>query len=227
MMISPNDPRITWQGAISFQDAGEWLQPWRLPYEDLALFPPDALRERAAMPAGVRISFHSDATTLAGRIEPSPEASPLDLLCDGLPCGSAELAGRSSFAFHDLPPGEKVTCAMRKGSVLFIHENMPHRGLWNLSDHVRWAIDLRWQRPSDPTGLEGQLIRGPRMRKAEDPAFRPDMMAWAAEEREKYDVWVNRADGDPLNPEIDGSWYFARWDPAFGTEGVAGSLDAS
>ena len=127
----------------------------------------------------------------------------------------------------DLPPGEQVTCAMRKGSVLFIHENMPHRGLWNLSDHVRWAIDLRWQRPSDPTGLEGQLIRGPRMRKAEDPAFRPDMMAWAAEEREKYDVWVNRADGDPLNPEIAGSWYFARWDPAFGTEGVAGSLDAS
>ena len=108
MLLSPNDPRITWQGAISFQDAGEWLQPWRLPYEDLALFPPDALRERAAMPAGVRISFHSDATTLAGRIEPSPEASPLDILCDGLPCGSAELVGQSSFAFHDLPPGEKL-----------------------------------------------------------------------------------------------------------------------
>ena len=116
---------------------------------------------------------------------------------------------------QDLPPGEIVTCAMQKGSALFIHENMPHRGLWNRSDHVRWAIDLRWQRPSDPTGLEGQLDRGPLMRKSGDADFRPDMMAWAREEREKYDIWVSRGDGDPLNPAIDGSWYFARWDPAF------------
>ena len=115
----------------------------------------------------------------------------------------------------DLPPGDLVTCTMRKGSVLFIHENMPHRGLWNRSDHVRWAVDLRWMRPSDPTGLEGQLNRGPRMRRGDDPAFRPDMMAWAREEREQYDAWVSRGDGDPLNPAIDGSWYFARWDPSF------------
>ena len=125
-------------------------------------------------------------------------------------------------ADDDLPPGEQVTCAMRKGSVLFIHENMPHRGLWNRSDRVRWAIDVRWQRPSDPTGLENVLIRGPRMRKGDDPEFRPDMMAWAAEEREKYDAWVNRGDdGDPLDPAIDGSWYFARWDPSFREDGAA------
>ncbi len=118
-------------------------------------------------------------------------------------------------AEEDLPEGETVTCEMPKGSALFIHQNMPHRGLWNRSDQVRWAIDLRWQRPSEPTGLEGVLIRGPRMRKADDPAFRPDMMAWAAAEREKYDDWVHRGDADPLDPTIDGSWYFARWDPAF------------
>ncbi len=124
-------------------------------------------------------------------------------------------------ADDDLPAGEIVTCAMRKGSALFIHENMPHRGLWNRSGRVRWAIDVRWQRPSDPTGLEDVLIRGPRMRRGDDPAFRPDMMAWAAEEREKYDAWVSRGDGDPLDPAIDGSWYFARWDPSFREDGAA------
>ena len=127
----------------------------------------------------------------------------------------------------DLPSGEVVTCAMRKGSALFIHENMPHRGLWNRSNHVRWAIDVRWQRPSDPTGLEGVLIRGPRMRRGDDPGFRPDMMAWAQEEREKYDAWVNRGDGDPLNPAIDGSWYFSRWDPSFSADDAAQAGDSA
>ena len=116
---------------------------------------------------------------------------------------------------EDLPPGEIVTCEMRKGSVLFQNENMPHCGLRNRSNKVRWAIDVRWQRPTDPTGIEGVLIRGPRMRKASDPSFRPDMMQWAQVEREKYNEWVNRGDRDPLDPTIDGSWYFARWDPDF------------
>lgn len=116
---------------------------------------------------------------------------------------------------EDLPKGEIVTCEMKMGSAVFLNENIPHRGLWNRSNKVRWAIDLRWQRPSDPTGLEGVLIRGPRMRKANDPAFRPDMMAWAKAEREKYDEWVHRDGNDPLDPTIDGSWYFARWDADF------------
>ena len=115
----------------------------------------------------------------------------------------------------DLPSGDIITCELKKGSVLFLHENLPHRGLWNRSNYVRWAIDVRWQRPSDPTGLEGVLIRGPRMRSSDDPSFRPDMMRWAAEERKKYEDWVNRGESDPLDPAIDGSWYFARWDSDF------------
>ena len=109
MLISPDDPRITWQGAISLHRTAAWTQPWRLPYDDLALFPPDALRERAAMPAGVRISFHSDTSSLAGHIERADaEASPIDLLCDGQLHASEELTGRDSFEFRDLPAGEKL-----------------------------------------------------------------------------------------------------------------------
>lgn len=109
MLIRPDDPRITWQGAISCHRTEEWTQPWRLPFDDLALFPPDALRERAAMAAGVRISFHSDTTSLAGRIERADaEASPIDLLCDGQLHTSVELAERDAFEFRDLPAGDKL-----------------------------------------------------------------------------------------------------------------------
>ncbi len=108
LLIPPNHPNLTWQGAISFHRTDQWTMPWRLPYEDRALFPPDALRERAAMPAGVRISFHSDTETVAGSVVPAVESSPIDLYCGGEFCGSAELEGRDSFRFDGLPSGEKL-----------------------------------------------------------------------------------------------------------------------
>ena len=116
---------------------------------------------------------------------------------------------------NDLPSGEIVTCAMRRGSVLLIDENMPHRGLVNRTDRVRWALDIRWQKPSDPTGLEGVLMRGPSMRRSAEPGFYPDVEGWAKLEREKYDAWVKRDGFDSLEGGIDGAWYFARWDSDF------------
>ena len=60
LRIRPDDTRISWQGAISIQHTDQWSMPWRIPYADLGLYPPDALRERASMAAGVRLSFLSD-----------------------------------------------------------------------------------------------------------------------------------------------------------------------
>ncbi len=111
---------------------------------------------------------------------------------------------------EDLPKGEIVTCEMKMGSVLFINENAPHRGLWNHSDKVRWAIDFRWQRPGDPTGLEGMLRHGPIMRRG-DPDYRPDMARWVKAERESYDAFAGRGDVDPYDPTISGAW-LDRWD---------------
>ncbi|HUX88626.1 MAG TPA: SGNH/GDSL hydrolase family protein [Chloroflexota bacterium] len=108
LSIRPDDPRLRWEGAISLQHTAEWLQPWRLPVAERSLFPPVALQERAAMPAGVRITFRTDTQTIAGRIECQAESSPLDLVCDGQRIATAELAGREAFRFDDLPPGEKL-----------------------------------------------------------------------------------------------------------------------
>ena len=120
--IRPDDPNLTWQGAISFHHADGWTMPWRMPYGDLVLFPPDGLREQAAMPAGVRLCFRSDTQTITGYVDPGQErlvppesrhaglerTAVIDLYCDGRFRGSAELMGRESFLFEALPPGEKL-----------------------------------------------------------------------------------------------------------------------
>src|SRR4051812_46993469 len=112
MRLRPDDPRLAWPGAVSLHRTDAWVQPWRIPHDQRALFPPDALLERAAMPAGVRLAFRSDATAVAGDVEPYPESSPIDLCCDGVVVGSAGLTAPdgqvASFRFDGLPPGVKT-----------------------------------------------------------------------------------------------------------------------
>ncbi|MBL7199415.1 MAG: GDSL family lipase [Anaerolineae bacterium] len=108
-LLRPDDPRLTWQGAVSLERTDGWVAPWRIPCEDRVLFPPERLGERLAMPAGVRIVFRSNTTLLAGRLaSPHPESSPIDLCCDGVLFGSIPLAGRDAFRFDGLPPGDKL-----------------------------------------------------------------------------------------------------------------------
>ena len=108
LQIRPTDPRITWQGAISFQETDRWTMPWRIPFDDRAFYPPDALRERASMPAGVRISFRSDTQMVAGHVEPNGEPGGIDLYCDGQFQGANDLVDQRRFKFQALPDGEKL-----------------------------------------------------------------------------------------------------------------------
>ena len=107
MHLAPDDPRLTWQGAVSLQKADGWVMPWRVPFARRGLFP-ETLLEAASMSAGCRIAFRSDTASVAGRIEPVPGMSPIDVCCDGELIGSAPLSERESFAFHGLPAGEKL-----------------------------------------------------------------------------------------------------------------------
>lgn len=104
--LRPDDPRLSWPGAITLETAAEWASPWRIPHTDRALYH-EALVERAAMPAGVRLCFVSNTTAIRGRIVPQAELAPIDLCCDGEFLGSHELAGQDEFRFEGLPPGEK------------------------------------------------------------------------------------------------------------------------
>jgi hypothetical protein len=76
-----------------------------------------------------------------------------------------------------------VLCEVKKGDVLFINNVVPHRSLNNLSDHIRWSLDLRWQRPQDAHGFWG--LKAPIvMSKAGQPDYAIDWTGWADDDRQ-------------------------------------------
>ncbi len=56
---------------------------------------------------------------------------------------------------EDLPSGERVPCPVPKGGVLLVQHRTIHRSLNNVSDHIRWSLDIRYSDPDMPTGRHG------------------------------------------------------------------------
>ncbi|HEX7004754.1 MAG TPA: SGNH/GDSL hydrolase family protein [Trueperaceae bacterium] len=108
--VRPDDSRLAWPGAISLKRTSEWVAPWRLPVESLQLYPFEELHEQAEKPAGVRVTFRSNARSLICHFQPVPADSParLDLTARGTLLGSVALAGSDRAEFSELPPGEKL-----------------------------------------------------------------------------------------------------------------------
>lgn len=53
-----------------------------------------------------------------------------------------------------LPSQEVVSCPLRVGGVLMIQHKTIHRSIPNVSDHIRWSLDLRYSDPAKPTGRD-------------------------------------------------------------------------
>ncbi len=102
MDVRADDARLAWQGVISVEHTPQWSRPWRLPHDELALFPPDVLQDRAAMAAGVRLTFRSDTALVAGRVVTQAETTAVDLYVDGELQGSAPLSGVDQFRFDGI-----------------------------------------------------------------------------------------------------------------------------
>jgi len=47
---------------------------------------------------------------------------------------------------------EPVPLPVRKGGMILMHKETPHRSTPNRSDTVRWSMDLRYQNTGTPTG---------------------------------------------------------------------------
>lgn len=107
LRIAADDDRLSWLGAVSLEKRDGWVQPWRIPHEERALFPPDALRERAAMGAGVRLAFRTTSTTVRGVLALTGESAAADLVVDGVWLDSVPLTGADVFEFQGLPWAEK------------------------------------------------------------------------------------------------------------------------
>lgn len=91
LAIAPTDPRLRWRGAVSLQPGPGWVAPWRVPWERARLHLPAGGLGRAAMPAGVRLCFTTDApwVEVAYQADPAPplngpqERARLDVVVDG------------------------------------------------------------------------------------------------------------------------------------------------
>ncbi|MEV0597831.1 SGNH/GDSL hydrolase family protein [Streptomyces sp. NPDC050315] len=87
--LAHDDPRLRYRGAVSLQCGPGWTAPWRLPHDEAALHLPEGGVGRAAMPAGVRVTFRTDSPELTCRYQADPpprlngpqERPYLDVLC--------------------------------------------------------------------------------------------------------------------------------------------------
>lgn len=109
---------VSIEGALGLEHGDGWLQPWRLPPEDIELHHPGLLR-MASYPAGVRLRFAGTPRALKLETEhvvpegPTPIIpSRYDLLVAGERVASSDVApgasGVQTVRFDDLPAGDKL-----------------------------------------------------------------------------------------------------------------------
>jgi len=60
----------------------------------------------------------------------------------------------ASLEAGELPEEPVVELPMEKGDVLLMHKETPHSSTPNLSDTIRWSMDLRYQKAGTPSGRE-------------------------------------------------------------------------
>lgn len=102
--IAANDPRLSWSGHISLESNGSSVKPWRIHHDDLPLYDSE-LSIRAAMPAGVRLSFNTDSSFVELQCDPANERSNVDLVIDDSLVDSQPSDGATSVRFENLDQG--------------------------------------------------------------------------------------------------------------------------
>ena len=112
---------------------------------------------------------------------------------------------------QDIPEEDVITCEMKAGSVLFLHQLVPHRSLENFSEDVRWSVDLRFQNPKDDAGFHTGLVDPIIMRKSDDSSYRPDWKAWFKGVEEDHKKFRGLSKKDEFDSTVNGSW-LDRWD---------------
>lgn len=117
------------------------------------------------------------------------------------------------------PDKDIKTCPVPYGGLILFNNLIPHRSLSNLSQDVRWSLDLRWQRTGDPDGLWG-LKKPIVMRKGDDPDFEIDWTEFDSIDRHAQQKVAMKDDieetgGQPEDPEFDttlpGPW-MKKWE---------------
>ena len=70
-------------GAVSLEQRADGIKPWRIPFMDCELYPPDGIEGKAEICAGVRLRLRTDSTKVAVSFAPLAAAASLDCVADG------------------------------------------------------------------------------------------------------------------------------------------------
>ncbi|NKB66656.1 MAG: hypothetical protein GKR89_06310 [Candidatus Latescibacteria bacterium] len=136
-------PQFNLRAKLPNQDAS--VVPW---HQDLGYLQPDA--EETFM-----VNFWIplvDATPENGCMEVIAGSHQTPLI--GHDHGMGPGANFKGITDDYLPSGEEVSCPVKKGGVLLIQHKTIHRSIPNLSDHIRWSLDLRYSDPAQPSGRD-------------------------------------------------------------------------
>ena len=80
MKSIPLTPEL-FEGVVSLETGDGWIRPWRLPFEKVRLFPPDAsLPNPAGTPGGARLYLRTDAETIRIAAEPVADDRLFDVI---------------------------------------------------------------------------------------------------------------------------------------------------
>ncbi|XP_014791187.1 uncharacterized protein LOC106884357 isoform X1 [Octopus bimaculoides] len=107
-----------------------------------------------------------------------------------------------------------ITCHVPYGGMLLFQNITPHRSLLNISNDVRWSVDLRWQSPKEKWGFYN-LQEGILMRSEKQPNLEPDWEKFLSTDRKtewqkRYSKKDENID-DEFNTCVSGPW-FNRWE---------------
>ncbi|QTH43743.1 GDSL family lipase [Cohnella sp. LGH] len=97
------------QGAVSVERRENGLKPWRIPYDDYELYPPEGIGGKAEITAGVRLRFCTDSRCVVLCFEPISQTARIDCSVNGelAEAGTAEVEAGSTTAQWQLAAGEK------------------------------------------------------------------------------------------------------------------------
>lgn len=98
-------------GAISFEKGDDYIRPWRLPFDELALHQPHGnLPDKAGRAAGVRLRFKTNSPVIELGVKFEVDVLPvLDLVCDNeILCSHGPAEHGEVFRFAGLGDAERV-----------------------------------------------------------------------------------------------------------------------
>ncbi|WP_373230042.1 SGNH/GDSL hydrolase family protein [Cohnella sp.] len=95
-------------GAVSLEHTNGGIKPWRIPYRDLALFPPNGIDTKAEICAGVRLRLRTDSTAVVVMFAPLEKSARMDCTVDGALHSTVELGQGDTEACFTPLPGEMV-----------------------------------------------------------------------------------------------------------------------